>query len=117
MPGDVIAARALLTGAANAIGYPGPRDDQGLAEWASSTIGTTLIRGSAGWQEAHALVLMALEAALFGDAARTTEALTHARNAVLHHAAHLCGCEPFGRVTLAHPGGLIGCIRCGKRTA
>jgi hypothetical protein len=88
---------------------------QGLTAWADEALDTTLTRGSPPWQQAHAHVLDALEAATVGDESGVRAALAHARDRACPVGRRGCACAPEARGLRVAVQGRVTCVKCGGR--
>lgn len=106
---DHVDIRADLVVACDAVGFPKPRPQDGIMEWADGVLDALLLRGSKRWQEAHPHVVAAVEAATYGFGADTiARALTVARD--LARALKPCACVGVTARLEAH--GKRWCTHC-----
>lgn len=114
-PADA-AARAILVKVCAQAGFPAPRPEVTLIEWADTALDSPLgPRGCAAWREGHERVLDALTAAMEGSAPIARVCLGAAVDVVQAHANRACACAPRPPTVFDASSDRAYCARCHLR--
>jgi hypothetical protein len=106
------ALRDILCRAAVASGMAGPREDEGLAEWADGCLDSAVgLRGGPAWQRAHDYVIEALDGAIAGNETIARVAMTAARAIVQSEGRRACACPNTGATCNDAVGRRV-CVKC-----